>query len=322
VRALQKEIPGMIPPHLSSNFRRQDPALQDMLRAPLIATYPPYTPEQLASKWFRDDLESHLTIRLENDRQNTVPWLDSARRLSGTRILEIGCGTGCSTLALAEQGALVTSIDIDEPSMNVARLRCKLYGVNAEIHFANATEIGTLFAGRDFDFVIFYASLEHMTHHERLTSLAAAWKLLAPNALLCVIETPNRLWLSDGHTSQLEFYHWLPDELAFEYSRFSPRASFRDAYREFNEANFTDFLRRGRGASYHEFHLALGIAPKDLNVISSLMTFKRQRAGLPPYPPSPSGIHEAYQFLLSAIAPQIPRPFFDENLDFIIKKPG
>jgi 2-polyprenyl-3-methyl-5-hydroxy-6-metoxy-1,4-benzoquinol methylase len=311
----------MVPAHLSRNFRPHDQSLLDMLRAPLISTYPPYTPEQLASKWFCDDLQSHLTGRLENDRLNTVPWLDSVGRLSGARILEVGCGTGCSTLALAEQGAMVTSIDIDGPSMEVARLRCKLYGVNAEIRFANATEISTLFAGRKFDFIIFYASLEHMTHHERLTALAAAWKILEPNALLCVIETPNRLWFQDGHTSLMEFYHWLPDELAFEYSRFSSRASFRDAYREFNEANFTDFLRRGRGASYHEFHLALGIAPKDLNVVSSLSAFKRQCAGLPPYPPSPSGLTEAYQFLLSVIAPHVPRPFFDENLDLIIRKP-
>lgn len=311
----------MIPSHLSSNIRPHDQSMLDMLRTPLIATYPPYTPEQLASKWFRDDLENHLTIRLENDRQNTVPWLDSVRRMSGARILEIGCGTGCSTLALAEQGAIVTSIDIDEPSMNVARLRCKLYGVSAEIHFANATEIATLFAGRNFDFIIFYASLEHMTHHERLTSLAAAWKVLAPDAFLCVIETPNRLWFHDSHTSLMDFYHWLPDELAFEYSRFSSRASFRDAYREFNEVNYTDFLRRGRGASYHEFHLALGIAPQELNVISSLSAFKRQRAGLPSYPPSPSGVPEVYQYLLSIVAPHIPRPFFDENLDLIIKKP-
>ena len=311
----------MIPSHLSGNFRPNDPSLLDQLREPLIATYPPYTPEHLASKWFRDDMESHLTLRLENDRRNTVPWLDSVRRLSGARILEVGCGTGCSTLALAEQGAQVASMDIDEPAMKVAKLRCKLYGVEAEMHFANATEIANEFAGRAFDFIIFYASLEHMTHHERLRSLAAAWKVLTPGAFLCVIDTPNRLWYNDNHTSLMEFFHWLPDELAFEYSRFSSRASFNNAYREFNRANCIDFLRRGRGASYHEFHLALGLAPKELDVVSSLAAFKHQSAGLPAYPTSPSGIPEVYPYLLSVIAPHVPRAFFDENLDLIIKKP-
>src|SRR6185369_6587985 len=140
----------MIPSHLSSNFRPHDQNLLDKLRGPLIATYPPYTPDQLASKWFQDDLENHLTVRLQLDRNNTVPWLDSVRRLSGARILEIGCGTGCSTLAFAEQGATVTSIDIDQASMDVAKLRCKLYGVEADIRYANATEVDALFAGRGF----------------------------------------------------------------------------------------------------------------------------------------------------------------------------
>jgi len=74
----------------------------------------------------------------------------------------------------------------------------------------------------NFNFIIFYASLEHMT------SLVNAWSLLSNNGVLCVIEAPNRLWYFDSHTSGLPFYYWLPDEIAIKYSRFSSRRKFKN----------------------------------------------------------------------------------------------
>ena len=47
--------------------------------------------------------------------------------------------------------------------------------------------------------------------------------MLAENGWLVIIETPNRLWWSDSHTSELPFYNWLPDELAFRYRGHSRR---------------------------------------------------------------------------------------------------
>ena len=78
------------------------------------------TSEQwLATPEGRRDLDDHSRRRLRVFRTQVIPWLESARTLSGARILEIGCGTGASTVALAEQGANVTAIDIDEESLLV-----------------------------------------------------------------------------------------------------------------------------------------------------------------------------------------------------------
>lgn len=89
----------------------------------------------------------------------------------------------------------------------------------------------------------------------------AAPGMLARGGSWVVIETPNRLWYFDGHTALLPFYHWLPDRLAFEYARFSPREYFREVYSEFTPDKALHFLRRGRGVSFHEFDLF--IAPDD-----------------------------------------------------------
>lgn len=171
----------------------------------------------------QEDLKDHLTGRLDSFRLSVIPWLNSVRPLENSKILEIGCGTGISTVALAEQGAKVTAIDVVEDSLIVAKKRCEVYGLNVELMLANSTEVHNLLAGQDFDFIIFFACLEHMTHNERMLAMKNTWEMLATDSLWCLVDTPNRLWHYDQHTAHLPFYSWLPDDLAFAYSRFSPR---------------------------------------------------------------------------------------------------
>jgi S-adenosylmethionine-dependent methyltransferase len=155
-------------------------------------------------------------------------------------------------VALAEQGALRTGVDLVERSLLVARERCAAHCVIAAFHCANATDVHRRFAGEAFDLILFFAALEHMTHAERIAAMRSTWEMLPPGGLWGVIETPNRLWPEDRHTSLLPFYHWLPDDLAYRYSRFSPRRDFAGLYTgDPHDATMTDYLRRGRGVSYH-----------------------------------------------------------------------
>lgn len=318
-----------IPPHLLRRFTELSASQTDALVASLQSNYFPrriwgdvaLSSEQwLASPDGQRDLDDHTRRRLHAFRTQVVPWLDSARALSGARILEIGCGTGASTVALAEQGASVTAIDIDEESLIVARDRCRLHGVEAEIKRLNGADTQQLPALAQFDFVIFFACLEHMTYAERLTAMRATWSGLKPGALWCSIETPNRLWWIDEHTSFLPFFNWLPDELAFDYSRYSPRDPLRSSYRERTEEAFTSFLRHGRGVSYHEFDLTMKDASQ-LDVVSSLQLWLR-----------PDGLFgwralkrlrkrkHRYERLIASLRPDLHRGFFQPYLDLIIRK--
>jgi len=265
-------------------------------------------------KMYENDLNSLLYKRLESDRRIVVPWLDNASTLKDKSVLEIGCGTGASTVALAEQGAKVTGIDIDEGALSVAKDRSKVYGVEAQFRLLSGNEITETFGVNSFDIVIFFACLEHMTIEERLTSLKDAWEMLPTEGLLVIIDTPNRLWYLDGHTSLLPFFHWLPDELAFHYSRFSSRENFCELYREYNTDSKDHFVRRGRGVSFHELEVA--ICPvQDLKVISSLSTFEGIWHKL-----KKSKMERKYKSLLINIYPNIHEGFFDETLYLIIEK--
>ena len=202
-------------------------------------------------------VDSTWLERLARDRIEVVPWLDATRSLRDVDILEIGCGTGASTLALCEQGARVTALDVDQSMIDEACRHLEGTGLHADFRCANAADIDRL-DGVDFDWVIFWASLEHMLVVERLAALRAVWDLLSPGGLLTVIESPNRLWPVDSHTSQLPFFSWLPDALAFDYATFSQRPTVGGGVYTDPASQMLGFLRRGRGVSFHEFDVAIG----------------------------------------------------------------
>jgi 2-polyprenyl-3-methyl-5-hydroxy-6-metoxy-1,4-benzoquinol methylase len=264
------------------------------------------------------DLDAALAGRLHEDRSTVVPWLDAALRLDGARILEIGCGTGESTLALAEQGALVTGVDVDPGALAVGRERVRLHGLSADFVLANAAEVGKWFAGQTFDMVIFFAALEHMTLDERLTSMADTWNLTRPGGVWSVIEAPNRLWFWDGHTSMENFYNWLPDEVASKWAHRARRAAFAEVFPKDRPLDHELLSRWGRGVSFHEFDLVMGDA-KRLDVISNKRDFL-VRSNPILYAHSLVSRTRRYERFLESLEPEIDPGFFRQYLDLAIRK--
>jgi 2-polyprenyl-3-methyl-5-hydroxy-6-metoxy-1,4-benzoquinol methylase len=271
----------------------------------------PRSKEQYSESVYQTDLAAHLTGRVESDRRIIVPWLNAIRALDGLRILEVGCGSGSSTVALAEQGAIVTGIDVETESLIVARDRCRLHGQIADIREVNATEVDQHFKPGEFDLVIIFACLEHMTIPERMQALPLLWDVLRDDGLLAIIETPNRLWFYDHHTALMPFFNWLPDDLAFAYSRFSDRKPFKDRYRQMTPSDMHEFLRQGRGVSYHELDSTLG----SYRVVSSLSTFHGYRHTL-----RRSLRERRYKALIKSIRPDLHDGWFEPWLDLVIAK--
>lgn len=317
-------IAPQVPQNISARFRHLDEhgmgQIETSLRTHYFIDQDAWYSDSnyLASKEGQEDLQDHLDGRLNNFRSTVIPWLNSVKPLANARILEIGCGTGVSTVALAEQGATVTAVDIIEESLKVAQERCKLYDLKVKFFCANATELHTLLAGQQFDFIIFFACLEHLTNSERIIAMKTTWEMLSPGSLWCVIETPNRLWYFDHHTSQLPFYSWLPDDIAFLYSKSSPRKPFCNLYRDINEHSMIDFLRRGRGVSFHEFELTMK-SIEELNVVSSFAGFVRGRNLLTKFLWWLKD-KSSFEAALVKVGPRIHKGFYQQSLDLILKK--
>ena len=224
---------------------------------------------------YKEDVERHLWGRFDEFLGRQLPWLNKHRPIDGSRILEIGCGTGSSTAALGLMGAKVDAIDIADTDLAVARRRCELFKLQGiSLYLCNGTEIDRLH--QTYDVILFFATLEHMTHDERVVSLSKAWHLLNPKGFLGVIECPNRLWFYDPHTTFENFYNWLPDRVAMDYAHYYKRDGFRSAFIDLDRSDKAaeKLARWGRGASYHEIEIAIGPV-RNLDVKEGVMDYRR-----------------------------------------------
>ena len=231
--------------------------------------------EHVFSKWDQDFLKTPegeagkqevLVHRFNNALRFTVPWLKRSLDLAAARVVEIGCGSGSSTAALAHHCREVVGFDIDSGAVKAAEARCQAYGLS-NVWLQSVAPENLLPAicslPQKADVYLLYAVIEHQTYLERIETLSTLWKLLAPGGALVIIETPNRFAYLDKHTSDLEFYHLLPDDLAFRYIQHVPRRAFKDTIEPLIQrqtwAQASELrVRWGLGASYHEFDIALG----------------------------------------------------------------
>jgi 2-polyprenyl-3-methyl-5-hydroxy-6-metoxy-1,4-benzoquinol methylase len=84
-----------------------------------------------------------------------------ARDLGGKRVLEIGCGDGVTSVELAYCRAFVHGIDISPCSIDVARQRAALQGLEASFDVVNVVEADS-FGEESYDVVWCEAVLHHL----------------------------------------------------------------------------------------------------------------------------------------------------------------
>jgi S-adenosylmethionine-dependent methyltransferase len=308
-----------IPSKLSRNFIALGKEQAQLLTNSLMVNM--FNSEKTEDSSDVQQLTAQMEVRLQNHRTRVIPWLNSLRLLKGLKILEIGCGNGTSTVALAEQGALVTAVDIEQGLLSDAQERCRAYGVSATFHLMNATEVAASLGDQQYDIILFFAVLEHMTYSERLTAIRQTYDMLSPGGLWCIIGTPNRLHFFDSHTALLPFFYWLPDELAIQYAPLSPRAEFGERFSQAgspSEAQKLEFARWGRGMSYHEVELALGPL-EHLHIVSSLGGFLKKRDFIYKMAVNYS-TNGRYGAFLRRLYPNVHEGFFDPFLDIVIQK--
>jgi len=86
------------------------------------------------------------------------------------KTLEIGAGSGQTSLCLARAGCEVTLLDFSEQALDLARYAAKKLGLSIKTVCADATK-ELPFQEKEFDVVFHAGLLEHFEPHERVTLL-------------------------------------------------------------------------------------------------------------------------------------------------------
>ena len=105
--------------------------------------------------------------------------------LRGARVLDVGCGGGLLSEAMAREGAVTTAIDLAPAMIEVAQLHAAEQGLNIDYRVCEAEKL----IGGDYDVVTCMEMLEHVPEPARMVETLA--RIVRPGGKV-FISTINR----------------------------------------------------------------------------------------------------------------------------------
>jgi 2-polyprenyl-6-hydroxyphenyl methylase/3-demethylubiquinone-9 3-methyltransferase len=141
----------------------------------------------LAHRWW--DPESELTGPLHRMNPLRLDWIDRVvGGVAGKTVLDVGCGGGILSEAMALRGASVVGIDLADKALGVARLHQLESAVPVDYRLVSAEQLAQQ-SPASFDVVTCMEMLEHVP--APASSLAACGRLVRPGGVVA-ISTINR----------------------------------------------------------------------------------------------------------------------------------
>lgn len=126
--------------------------------------------EALASRWW--DPQSEFKP-LHDINPLRLDFIDARAGLAGKKVLDVGCGGGILSEAMARRGAKVTGIDLGEAPLGVARLHAEEQGVTVDYRNISVEALADEQAGQ-YDVVTCMEMLEHVPDPASVVRACAA----------------------------------------------------------------------------------------------------------------------------------------------------
>lgn len=216
--------------------------------------------DDLGEAWYDDQTHPIALLRAENAIRN--PWiLERIRSLRGTSldVLDIGCGAGFLTNALALEGHRVTGIDLSTKSLHVAEKRDS----SKSVTYMQLDAFALPFAQKSFDVICAMDFLEHIEMPEQIIQKVAtllkpgglfffhtfnrnllSWLLVIKGVEWCVPNTPVNMHLYSYFIKPSELKKWCQESglQIKEMHGFSPRMA--------SKAFWSSLLKRKVGKDF------------------------------------------------------------------------
>ncbi len=146
-----------------------------------------------------------------------VEWIASHARLQGARALDIGCGGGILSEALAERGAQVTGIDLADRALKVARMHALERSLDLRYELISAEQLAAE-RPAGFDLVCCMEMLEHVPRPDSVVRAAA--QLVRPGGWVFFSTINRNLWSFALAIVGAEYLLRLLPRGTHEYARF------------------------------------------------------------------------------------------------------
>ena len=141
--------------------------------------------EALASRWWDRESEFKPLHDINPLRTN---YIDRHASLAGKKVLDVGCGGGILSEAMAQRGADVTGIDMGEAPLNIAKLHALESGVTVKYQQIPVEQLADEMPAA-FDIVTCLEMLEHVP--DPASIIRACYKLVKPGGMV-FFSTINR----------------------------------------------------------------------------------------------------------------------------------
>jgi len=126
-------------------------------------------------------------------RMRVLEWVDSLGLGPGTRVLEVGCGAGLTSITLAERGFEVDATDTVLPMLERTRKKATAAGVAERLHTRTADVHALDFEDETFDVGLALGVIPWL--YSPPTALSELARVLKPGGYL-IVNADNRLRLS------------------------------------------------------------------------------------------------------------------------------
>ncbi|MEE9166836.1 MAG: class I SAM-dependent methyltransferase [Candidatus Neomarinimicrobiota bacterium] len=99
-----------------------------------------------------------------------IPRFAQFERWTGKKVLEIGCGIGTDAINFARHGAYVTAVELSVKSLELAKQRAEVYGLQDRIHFflGNAEELSHFVPIEPYSLVYSFGVIHHTPNPDRV----------------------------------------------------------------------------------------------------------------------------------------------------------
>lgn len=151
----------------------------------------------MKKKWTGERLETFIYNRDSIEHLHRYAIANSY--IKDKIVLDIACGEGYGTNLMSDMSSYVYGVDIDNITINQAKLKYK----KENLEFLNGSATKIPIKDNSIDIVISFETLEHHDkHHEMIVEIK---RVLKPNGIL-IISTPDKLYYSDNRKYNNPFH--------------------------------------------------------------------------------------------------------------------